>query len=103
MSRFPIYDSLCQEIGLSDTTDTTDLSDVEKNYLLEQAKTLDVNGREVFYAIIHQDELIQNRSASEFSFKQMKHCVRVDYDKLATRTKKLLVAFLKRHEANLNG
>lgn len=102
MSQFPIYDSLCQEIGnLMSHSTPEDFSDADKEYLLETIKHLDVNGREIFYAIIHKDELALGRSPDEYSFKQMKQGVRVDFDKLAIRTKILLHAFLKRHEAKL--
>lgn len=102
MSQFPIYDSLCQEIGdLMIHCTANDFSEADKEYLLESVKHLDLNGREIFYAIIHKDELAQGRNHDEHSFKQMKQGVRIDFDKLSVRTKILLRAFLRRHEAKL--
>lgn len=102
MSQFPIYDSLCQEVGdLVDHCTPQDFLEADKAYIIDSIQHLDVNGREIFYAIIHKDELAQGRHPEEHSFKQMKQGVRIDYDKLSTRTKILLRAFLKRHEVKL--
>lgn len=98
MSQFPIYDSLCQEIN-NPSIDLLEFSEHDKEFLLEKVKDLDSNGKEIFYALIHKDEIIFGKT--EFSFKQMKNCVRIDYDKLFNRTRHLLVAFLRRHEAKL--
>jgi hypothetical protein len=101
MSQFPIYDSLCQECDPIITQSCYNISDEDKQYLLTTAKHLDMTGREIFYAIIRKDELMLGRSPEDYSFKQMKQCVRIDYDKLSTRTLVLLNAFLRRHEAKV--
>lgn len=102
MSQFPIYDSLCQQIGdLMHQCTPNDFSDADKEYVLESVKRLDMNGLEIFYAIIRKDELAQGRQQDEHSFKQMKQGVRIDFDKLSVRTKILLHAFLKRHDAKM--
>jgi hypothetical protein len=101
MSQFPIYDSLCQECEPIITQSSYNISEQDKQYLLNAVKYLDMTGREIFYAIIRKDELMLGRSPDDYSFKQLKQCVRIDYDKLATRTLVLLNAFLRRHEAKV--
>lgn len=101
MSQFPIYDSLCSEMTMTQEQQQH-LLEEQENYLQEHVKDLDITGREIFYALIRKDECMNGRtSPSESSCKQMKHGVRIDYDKLLPRTKLLLYMFLKRHEQKL--
>lgn len=99
MSQFPIYESLYNEIHSNGNTII--MNEENEKFIQDQVKTLDINGREVFYGIIRKDEFIQGKSSSEYSFKQMKHGIRIDFDKLTPHTKTMLYAFLKRHEKNL--
>lgn len=100
MSQFPIYESLYNEIHPNGNKEFN-LTEENEKFIQDQVKTLDINGREVFYGIIRKDEFIQGKQETEYSFKQMKHGIRIDFDKLTSHTKTMLYAFLKRHEKNL--
>lgn len=94
---FPIYESIYNEIQRIEI----DMNEEDEKFIQEQVKTLDTNGREIFYGLIRKDEIMLQKDVSDISYKQMKHGVRIDFDKLSLQTKKLLYAFLKRHEKNM--
>jgi hypothetical protein len=99
---FPLFQSLFQ--------DTKDLHKdpfrkEDQEFILEHITNLDENGREIFYAIIRQDQLERTPTSAETlpnCCKQMKSGIRIDFDRIPNPVKHMLHSFIKKYLRKLN-
>ena len=97
MSSFPLFETL-----YNDTKEqhANPFSNQDQQFVLENIAQLDENGREIFYAIIRQDQFKRCSNTTNdlpTCCKQMKSGIRVDFDKVPNHLKYILFEFIKRH------
>lgn len=101
-ATFPLFQSLFDDT-LECHNDSFP-SDYQE-FILQHITDLDENGREIFYAIIRQDQLKRSPSVSESlptCCKQMKSGIRIDFDKIPNAVKHMLHSFIKKYLKKLN-
>lgn len=93
-ATFPLYDNLLRE------SSETDLLKKEKDDFVKLAKKIDVEGSELFYAVVrcHQlqtesDELF----TSPYNSKMIKGSLKFELDNFPPVLKRMLYNFLKKH------
>lgn len=94
---FPLFQSLINETSESHNDS---FPQEYQDFILQHITDLDENGREIFYAIIRQDQLKRYPDVSEplpTCCKQMKSGIRVDFDKIPNSVKHMLHSFIKKY------
>lgn len=99
---FPLFQAL-----YNDTKDRHDepFPQTEQEFILNHILDLDENGREIFYAIIRQDQINGVPTPPQSlpnCCKQMKSGIRIDFDKIPNSVKYMLHLFIKKYLKKLN-
>ena len=102
-ASFPLFQSLFDDT-LESHNDSFP-SDYQE-FILQHITDLDENGREIFYAIIRQDQIKKSSNVTADSLptccKQMKSGIRIDFDKIPNAVKHMLHSFIKKYLKKLN-
>lgn len=100
---FPLFQAL-----YNDTKDRHDqpFPQDDQIFILEHIADLDEHGREIFYAIIRQDQLKRSLTSNSNSLptccRQMKSGIRVDFDKIPNPVKYMLHSYIKKFLKKMN-
>lgn len=98
---FPLFQAL-----FNDTKDRHEkpFPKEHQEFILDHISNLDENGREIFYAIIRQDQIKQSPlpHALPSCCKQMKSGIRIDFDKIPNAVKYMLHSFIEKYMKKLN-
>lgn len=97
-STFPLYDNLRREAS------STDLLKKEKEEFVKMVKKIDVEGSELFYAIVRCHQL-QEESSEMFSHpydsKLVKGALKFELENFPPLLKRMLFIFLKKHSLKM--
>jgi len=102
MSTFPLFDSLYTD---AQHFEFVECKNEMKDFILHHIQDLDENGREIFFAIIRQYQILYEKPMSSdlpLYCKQLKSGIRIDFDKIPNVVKYMLHHFIKRHLHKMN-
>jgi len=97
---FPLFQSLFE---MTKDEHSIPFPSSSQEFIVKHINDLDENGREIFYAIIRQDQIQRYPSIELPSCcKQMKSGLRIEFDKVPNHVKYMLYSFIEKHLQKIN-